>query len=139
MSSSSEALLDHIADLLKFISSAQSFCMVTWLVASIWTPTSTRLCHLSSRRPDVVLPCQLVVASPLVVPSLCRPLVVLSRQLVVALPLAILSLRCPLVVLSRQLVVALPLTVLSLRHPLVNSLRQLVVASPLRMRTGISF
>jgi len=51
MSSSSEALLDHIADFLKFISSAQSFgfCLirattmaVTWPVASVWTPTSMR-------------------------------------------------------------------------------------------------
>ena len=43
-----------------------------------------RLCCLSSRRPGVVLSCQLVVALPLVVLSLRRPLIVLSRQLVVA-------------------------------------------------------
>ena len=77
-------------------------------IASVWTPTSMRLCCLSSRRPGVVSSCQLVVASPLVVPSLRRPLVVLSRQLVVALPLAVLSLRHPLVNLSHQLVVASP-------------------------------
>jgi hypothetical protein len=96
------------------------------------------LCRLSLRRPSVILSCQLVVASPLVVLSLRRPLVVLSRQLVVASPLAVLSLRHPLLVLSLPLVVALPLLVVawplavfSLRHPLVNSSRQLVVASPL--------
>jgi hypothetical protein len=97
-------------------------------IASIWTLMSLRLYCLLLHRPGVVLSCQLVVASPLVVPPLRRPLVVLSRQLVVTSPLAVLSLRCPLAVLSRQLVVTLPLAVLSLRHPLVNSLRQL--ASP---------
>ena len=61
-----------------------------------------------SRRPGVVSSCQLVVALPLVVPSLRHPLVVLSRQLGVALPLAVLSLRHPLVNLSHQLVVASP-------------------------------
>ena len=93
-------------------------------------------CHLTNRfrlEPndyEVVSPlCQLIVASPLVVPSLRRSLVVLLRQLVVASPLAVLSLRCPLVVLSRQLVVALPLVVLSMRHPLVNSSCQLVATS----------
>jgi hypothetical protein len=100
---------------------------------AVWTLTSTRLCCLSLHRPGVVSLCQLVVASPLDVPSLRLPLVILllSRQLVVALSLVALSLRCPLVVLSRQLVVALPLTVLSLCHPLVNSSHQLVFASPL--------
>ena len=100
-------------------------------IDSVWTRKTMRLCGLSSRRPGVILSCQLVVASPLVVLSLHCLLVVLSRQLVVASPLTILSLRCPLVVLSRQLVVALPLAVLSLRHPLIKSLHQLVVALPL--------
>ncbi len=104
---------------------------VTWPVASVWTPTSTRLCRLLLRCPGVISSCHLVVASPLVVPSLRRTLVVLSRQLVVASPLAVLSLRCPLVVLSRQLVVALPLAVLALCQSLVNSSHQLVVTSPL--------
>ena len=62
-----------------------------------------RLCCLSSRRPGVILSCQLVVAIPLVVLSLRHPLIILSRQLVVASPLVNLSLCCPLVVLSRQL------------------------------------
>ncbi len=75
-------------------------------INSVWTRKTTRLCCLSSRRPGVVLSCQLVVASPLVVLSLPRPLIVLSRQLVVASPLTILSLHCPLVVLSCQQVVA---------------------------------
>jgi hypothetical protein len=55
------------------------------------------VCRLSSRRPLVTSLCQLVVASPLVVLSLCRPLVVLSLELVVTLPLAVLSLRHPLI------------------------------------------
>jgi len=100
-------------------------------IASVWTPMSTRLCCLLLRPPGVVLSCQLVVASPLVIPSLRRPLVVLLRQLVVASPLSVLSLRCPLVILSHELVVALPFAVLSLRHPLVNLSHQLVVASSL--------
>ncbi len=50
-------------------------------VNSVWTGKSTRLCCLSSRRPDVLLSCQLVVASPLVVLSLHCPLVVLLHQL----------------------------------------------------------
>ena len=142
MTLSSDTLLDHIADYLQFITNAQLFWFwftlntsmtmaATLPVDSIWTRNTTRLCCLLSRHPGVVLLCQLVVASPLVVLSLCRPLIILSRQLVVASPLAVLSLRCPLVILSRQLVVALSLAILSLRHPLVNSLRQLVVASPL--------
>jgi hypothetical protein len=100
-------------------------------VNSVWTGKTTRLFLLSSRCPGVLLTCQLVVASPLVVLSLRRPLVVLLRQLVFASPLAVLSLCCPLVVLSCQLVVTLPLAVLLLRHPLVNLSHQLVVASPL--------
>ena len=132
--------MDHIADYLQFISTAQSFWFTlntsmsmaaTSPVDSVWTRKTMRLCRLSSRRPGVILSCQLVVASPLAVLSLCRPLVVWSRQLVVASPLAILSLRCPLVVLSRQLVVALPLAILLLCLPLVNLLHQLFVASPL--------
>ena len=98
-------------------------------IDSVWSQTTTRLCRLFSHRPGVVSSCQLIVASPLVVPSLRRSLVVLLHQLVVASPLAVLSLRCPLVVLSRQLVVALPLVILSMRHPLVNSSCQLVAAS----------
>ncbi len=102
MTSSSDALLDHIADYLQFISNSNA--QLFWLtlntsmtmaatspVDSVRTRKTTRLCHLLSRRPGVVLSCQLVVASPLAVLSLCRPLVVLSRQLVVGLPLAVLS------------------------------------------------
>ena len=88
---------------------------VTLPIDFVWSRTTTRLCHLSSRRPGVVSSCQLVVALPLVVPSLRRPLVVLSRQLVVALPLTVLSLCHPLVNSSHQLVFASPLLVLSLR------------------------
>ena len=126
MSKRSVVLFDHIADYLQFISNAQSFWFTlntsmtmasTLPVDSVWTRKTTRLCHLSSCRPGVVLSYQLVVALPRVVLSLRRPLVVLSRQLVVASPLAFLVLRCPLVVSSCQLVVALPLAVLSLRHP----------------------
>ena len=111
MSKRSVVLFDHIADYLQFISNAQSFWFTlntsitmaaTLPVDSVWTQNTTRLCRLSSRRPSVVLACQLVVTSPLVVLSLRRPLVVLSRQLVVASPLAILSLRCPLIVLVRK-------------------------------------
>jgi len=104
---------------------------VTLSVDSVWTWRTTRLCRLLLHHPLVTSSCQLVVALPLVVLSLCRPLVNSSRQLDVASPLLILSLLCPLIVLSRQLVVALPLAVLSLRHPLVNSSHQLVVASSL--------
>jgi len=115
---------------------------VTLPIDFVWSRTTTRLCHLSSRRPGVVSSCQLVVASPLVVPSLRRPLVVLSRQLVVALPLTVLSSRCPLVVLSHQLVVALPLAVLSMHHPLVYSSACYYIASPrtlLAPRSALSF
>ncbi len=140
MTSNSDALFDHIADYLQFISNVQSFWFTlktsmtmaaTSPVDSVWTRQTRRLCCLLSRRPGVVLLCQLVVALPLVVLSLRRPLIVLSCQLVFASPLAVLSLRCPLVALSCQLVVTLPLAVLSLRHPLVNLSRQLVDASPL--------
>ncbi len=111
--------MDHIADFLIFLSRAPYF----------WFSLNTS--RLLSRHPLVILSCQLVVAEPLVILSLCRHLVNLSHQLVVASPLLILSLLCPLVILSRQLVVTFPLAVLLLRHPLVNSLHQLVVASPL--------
>ena len=115
-------------------------------IASVWTPTSTRLCCLMSRHPLVISSCQLVITLPLVIPSLHPPLVILLCQLVVTSPLAVLSLHRPLVVLLRQLVVALPLAILSLYHSLINSsrqprcaprlplilsLRRLVVASPL--------
>ena len=109
MSKRSEVLLDHIADYLQFISNAQSFWFAlnasmtmaaTSPVHSVWTQKTMRLCRLSLRRPGVVLlACQLVVASPLVVLSLRHPLVVLLRQLVVVSPLTILSLHCPLDVL----------------------------------------
>jgi hypothetical protein len=111
MTSSSDALLDHIADYLQFISNAQSFrftlntsmtMAATSPVNSVWTRKTTRLCRLSSRRPGVLLSCQLVLALPLVVLSLRRPLVVLSHHLVVASPLAVFSLCCPLVVLPRH-------------------------------------
>ena len=129
-----------ITDYLQFISNAQPFWFTlntsmtmaaTSPVDSAWTQKTMRFCCLLSRRPGVVLSCQLVVASPLAVLSLCRPLVVLLRQQVVAPPLVILSLCCPLVVLLCQLVVALPLVVLSLCLPLINLLHQLVVTSPL--------
>jgi hypothetical protein len=100
-------------------------------VNSVWTRKTKRLCRLLSRHPPLVASsCQLVVASPLVVLSLCYPLVVLSHQLVVALPLAIVSLRHPLVLLLCQLVVTLPILILLLCHPLVLSSRRLVVVSP---------
>ena len=67
-------------------------------VDSVCTRKTTRLCHLSSRRPRVVL----------------------SRQLVVALPLAVLSLHLPLVVLSRQLVVTSPFDEPTSRHLIVS-------------------
>jgi len=106
MSSRSEALLDHIVDFLKFISSAQSFWFLldtsyghgchlsqsipfgaerlrgyvascramtmaaTLPIASVWTPTSMRLCCLSSRRPW----CCLVVLAGCRIAS-CRPLI----------------------------------------------------------------
>ncbi len=101
---------------------------------SIWTRKTTRLCHLSSRRPHVVSSCQLVDALPLFILSKLRcPLVVvvLPCQLVVALPLDVLSLRPPLVLLSCQLVVASPLLILLLRRPLILLSHWLVVVSPL--------
>jgi hypothetical protein len=109
MSSSSEALLDHIADFLKFISSAQSF----------WFSFDTSYdhgCHLAScfhLDPD-----EYEVVSPLVTPSWChlvvpagchiascRPLIVPpSRRLVAPAGCRIAS-RCPLIALpSRHLV-----------------------------------
>jgi hypothetical protein len=69
-------------------------------IDSIWTRKTTRLCHLSLRRPLIISLCQLVVASPLVILSLRRPLIVLSCQLVVAVPLAVLFLRHPLILWS---------------------------------------
>jgi hypothetical protein len=63
-------------------------------------------------------------------PSRCAaPLVISLRQLVVASPLLVLSLCRPPVVLLHQLVLTSPLAVLSLRGPLVLSLHRLVVAS----------
>ena len=131
MSSEPDALLDHLADFLKFIPSAQSF----------WFSLDSSYghgCHLENRfrlEPndyEVVLPlvappwCRLVVPAGCRIAS-CRPLIVPPSRC----PLNVLSLRCPLVILSRQLVIALPLTVLSLRQPLVIPSRQLViVASP---------
>ena len=119
-SQSSDALLDHIADYLQFISNAKSI----WLLLNTSynherTQKTTRLCHLLSRRPLVTSSCQLVVASPFVVLSLCRPLVILSRKLVVALPLTVLSLRHPLVLSLCQLFVTSLLLLFLLRRPLV--------------------
>ncbi len=59
--------------------------------------------------PLIVLSCQLVVPSPLLVLLLCRPPVISLHQLVLASPLVVLSLHRPLVLTSRRLVVALPL------------------------------
>jgi len=87
MSSSSEALFDHIADFLKFISSTQLF----WFSLNTshnhgchlanrfcLDPNEYKVCCLLSHCPGVLSLCQPVVASPLVVPSLHRPLVVSS-------------------------------------------------------------
>ena len=93
-----------------------------------------RLCRLLSHRPHVVSSCQLVVASPLVILSLCHLSLsclpvgccIVSCRPLVALP------SCPLVLLSRRLVATSPLLVLLLLHrPLTLSLCRLVVASPL--------
>ena len=132
MSQSSDALLDHIADYLRFIPNAKSI----WLLLNTSysherTQKTTRLSHLLSRRPLVTSLYQLVVALPLVVISLCCPLVILSRKLVVALPLTVLSLHHPLVLLLCQLFVISLLLVLLLRRPLVLSSCRLVVVSPL--------
>jgi len=79
MSKKSEFLLDHITDYFQFISNAQLFWFTlntsmtmtaTSPVDSVWTRKTTRLCSLLSRRPGVILSCQLVIASPLVVISL---------------------------------------------------------------------
>ena len=105
MSQSSDALLDHITDYLRFISNAESFwftlntsmTMATTLpVNSVWTRKTTRLCLLLSRGLRVVSLCQLVDALPIVVLSLRHPLIVLTCQLVVGSPLAVFSLRHPL-------------------------------------------
>ena len=100
-------------------------------MAATWTRKTTRLCRFLSRRPLVTSSCQLVVASPLVVLSLCRSLVVLSRELVVTLPLAVLSLCHPLVLSLSQLVVTSLLLVLLLCRPLFLLSRRLVVVSSL--------
>ena len=72
MSHSSDALLDRIADYLRFISNAifSGFCSIrattmaaTLPVDSVWTQMTMRLCRLSLHRPLVTSSCQLVVAS----------------------------------------------------------------------------
>ena len=116
MSQSSQSILDHIAEMLQFISNTQSF----------WFTLDTIYnhgCHIANRfrldpndckvaSPLVALPwCRLVMPAsccipschPLIAPPPCRPCLVASHQLVVASPLAILSLRCPLVIFLRQL------------------------------------
>ena len=77
LSSRSVSFLNHIGDYqLRFISkepnssrlrSTRDMTMAaTSPVGSVWTPKTTKLCHLLSRRPQVVSSCQLVVALPLV-------------------------------------------------------------------------
>jgi hypothetical protein len=77
-------------------------CRTSWLLHCL-SSSSCCAAHL------VISSHQLVVASPLLVLSLCRPPVILSHQLVLASPLAVLSLRRPLVLSSCRLVVASPL------------------------------
>ena len=141
MSQSSQSILDHIAEMLQFISNTQSF----------WFTLDSSYIHgyhpanqfrLEPEDYKVVSPlvaqpsCCLIVPAGFCIASCC-PLIappsrrLVARQLVVTSPLAILSLRRPLVILSRQLVVALPLALVFLRHHLVSSLHQLVVTSPL--------
>jgi hypothetical protein len=101
-------------------------------VNSVWTGKTTRLCRLSSRRPGVLLSCQLVVASPLVVLSLRCPLVVLLRQLSHCLSPS--SLCATLSSTRRASLLTHRLSLSSRcapRRPLVLSLRWLVVALPL--------
>ena len=78
MSSSSEALLDHIADFLKFISSAQSF----------WFSLNTSYdhgCHLASC--FCLDPDKYEVVSPLVAPTWCRLVVPSGCRIVSCRPL----------------------------------------------------
>ena len=75
-SQSSDALLDHIADYLQFISNAKSI----WLLLNTSynherTQKTTRLCHLLSRRPRyLVVPagCCIAFCRPLIVPPSCH-------------------------------------------------------------------
>ena len=119
------ALLDHIADYLQFISKAQLFrftlntsmtMAATSPVNSVWTRKTTRLCRLSSRRPGVVLSCQLVVACRI---ASCHPLIVLpSRQLVAPVCCCIAS-PCPLNALPSHRLVAPAGCRIASRRPLV--------------------
>jgi len=91
MSQSSQSILDHIAEMLRFISNTQSFWFTlnssyihgyhpaNQPINSVWSRKTTKLCHLSSHSPRVISSCQLVFASPVVVLSLPRPLAVLLR------------------------------------------------------------
>jgi hypothetical protein len=131
MSSSSEALVDHIADYLRFISKTQS----------LFNKSYDHGCHLANRFPldpeeyeallIVAGPAsytrfgwlpnqdhgQLVVTMPSLVLSLSRPLVLLSCRLVVT---CVASQRTTLSS-SRLVVASSPLVVLLLHRPLVIS------------------
>ena len=100
VSSSSEALLDHIADYLQFISKAQLF----WFMLNT---SYDHGCHLANRfRLDPEEYAALLIVAGL---ALYTRFVWLPNQghgqLVVTLPLLVLLLRRPLVLLSRRLVV----------------------------------
>jgi hypothetical protein len=116
MSSSSEALLDHIANFLKFISSAQSL----WFM--LYT-SYDHGCHLASRfRLDLEEYEALLIVAGLASYESWLP----NRghgQLVVTLPLLVLLLRRPLILSSRRLVVALPLDAPPSRRLIVLSCR----------------
>ena len=110
MSSRSEALLDHIADFLKFISSAQSF----WFLLNTCYNYG---CHLTNRfRLDpneykVVLPlitmpwCRLVVPAGCRIAS-CRPLIVPPSCRLVAPAGCRIASRCPLIAQPSRCLVA---------------------------------
>ena len=101
MSQSSQSILDHIADFLKFISSAQSF----------WFTLDTSYdhgCHLASR--FHLDPEEYEVVSPLVAPP--------SSRLVVPAGCRIASCRPLIVSPSRRLVAPAGYCIVS-RHPLV--------------------
>ena len=138
MSSSSEALLDHIADFLKFISSAQSF----------WFTLDTSYdhgCHLAScfrLDPDeykVVLP---LVAPPwccLVVPAGCRiaswcPLIVPPSHPLVAPAGCHIASPHPLIALpSRRLVAPAGCRIASRRPLIVPPSHQLIAPACCRI------
>jgi len=115
MTSSSDALLDHNADYLQFISNsnAQSFWLTlntsktmaaTSPVNSVWTRKTTRLCCLLSRRPGVSCHASWLLHR-LLPSSHCAALLSSCRRASWLLHCLLPSshLCCPLVVLSHQL------------------------------------